>query len=109
MAEMVFNQQRRGVGPETTIIIEPLQADNIAFSDLAIVTSWQYPFRLIHSFSIASMFFPTEQVVFISPNYTRSVYTNLDMSLLSQLFIGSSNSPLSSAGYNLIGMFTYNF
>ncbi|EIM73696.1 hypothetical protein A3SI_17394 [Nitritalea halalkaliphila LW7] len=109
IAEVVVNQQRKGLDTETILIIEPQQADNIAFSDVAIVTSWQYPFRLIHSFSLASMYFPTEKVVFISPTYSRSLHTNIDMRVLSQLFIGSSGSPLASAGYNLIGMLTYTF
>ncbi|MCH8546972.1 MAG: hypothetical protein LAT54_09590, partial [Cryomorphaceae bacterium] len=85
------------------------RADNVTFSEWAVVSTLQYPYKLLHSFSLAAMYFPVEQVLFLSPNYTRSLHRNLDLSLLSQLFIGPSDAPLASAGYNLIAMIQWNF
>lgn len=109
IGEVVYNQQRAGVGPDALVLIDPLRADNVTFSEWAVVSTVQYQYKLLHSFSLAAMYFPIEDVFFLSPNYTRSLHRDLDLSLLSQLFIGPSDAPLASAGYNLIVMIQWNF
>lgn len=109
IGEVVYNQQRTGVAPQGMVLIEPQRADNVTFSEWAVVGTLQYPYKLLHSFSLAAMYFPVEEVVFLSPNYTRSLHRDLDLSILSQLFLGLADSPLSSAGYNLIAMVKWSF
>ncbi len=109
VGEVVYNQQRLGLDFQNMVFIEPQRADNVTFSEWAVVSTLQYPYELIHTFSLATMYFPVESVLFLSPNYTRSLHNDLDLSVLSQLFIGPSDAPLASAGYNLIMMLKWSF
>jgi hypothetical protein len=109
VSEVVFNQQQGGLPPRNLVLIEPLRADNITFSDIAVFSNLTFPVDLVISVGLAGFYFPNEETVFISPNYTRSLHKNLDLTLLSQLFLGADNSPLTGAGYNLIAMVKWSF
>lgn len=108
-AEFIYNQQRREIQQGNFVLLEPLRADNITFSDLAAFTQLQYSFKVIHTFGLGGFYFPNEQAFFAAPNYSLSVGQNLDLTLMSQLFITSSNSVFSGTPYNLITMLKWSF
>ncbi|MCC5918627.1 MAG: hypothetical protein JJU02_14995 [Cryomorphaceae bacterium] len=107
--ELVYNQARHGQLQQQTVLFEPMRADNVAFSEWAVISSFTYSHKMVHSFSLSGMYFPTEQWFFVSPNYTRSLHANLDLTLLSQIFVGGSELEMSVSGYNLIAMIKWNF
>lgn len=79
-------------------INQPLQADNIFLSEYAVTTSLMYPFSPIFSGSMALMYLPDAEAVFLSPSVNWSVITNLDLQFVAQVFRGSNNSIFNMAG-----------
>jgi len=65
---------------------EPLRADNIFLSKYAITGSAMYPISPILSASLAGSYMPDIKAFYLSPNFTYSAATNLDVSLLTQYF-----------------------
>ncbi len=77
---------------------QPLTPDNIMFSEYAITTSLQHPFTPIFSGTMAVMALPDQDSFFISPQASWSLITNLDLDILSQIFVGGDESLFQEAG-----------
>lgn len=86
-----------------------LSADNPSFSRYQLMTQVSYPFSPIWNGSFALIWYPDEEAFFISPSVTLSLHQNIDLSLLSQFFIGSSDSIFGSAGSVMMASLKWNF
>jgi len=88
---------------------KPLSADNILFSTYALTASAAYPFSPVLNGSLAIMLLPDINSFFISPTLSYSLLTNLDVSLISQIYgnTGKSNNPGSAVV--LIGSLQWSF
>ncbi|MFN3530141.1 MAG: hypothetical protein ACK417_09515 [Bacteroidia bacterium] len=106
--EVVYNQQR-GAGMAPILLIRPLRADNLSFSDWSVLSTLQYPIGMRHSLSLAGFYYPTESTLFISPNYSYSVAQNLDLTVLSQLFIAPASSLFANAGSTVALLLKWSF
>lgn len=101
MVEYLYNQKRAGVETDLIFFTQPLTADNLSFTDHAIFANYNYPVSPLLSLGLAGFYFPSEGGVFLSPNMNYSLRQNLDLLIISQLFMGRENSLLSQAGYLL--------
>lgn len=106
--ELVYNQQR-GAGQAPLLLIQPLRADNLSFSDWSILSTVSYPMGMRHQLSLAGFYYPTESAVFFSPNYSYSVGQNVDLTLLSQIFIASESSLFANAGTTFAALLKWSF
>jgi hypothetical protein len=109
ISEVVWNQQRAAINQQPLLLIQPLRADNLTFSDWAIFSNASYPINLRNSAGLAAFYFPTENMAFISPSYTRSMHSRFDLTLLSQIFFADAQSLFGQAGYVLAIMGKYMF
>jgi len=91
------------------LLSEPLSADNPSFSRFQFTASGTYPFSPVWNGSLAAIWYPDEQAVFLSPSVTHSLTQNIDLNLLSQLFIGSDDSVFANAGSVVAGSLKWNF
>lgn len=106
--ELVYNQQR-GAGQAPLLLIQPLRADNLSFSDWSVLSTLSYPIGMRHQLSFAGFYYPSESAVFFSPNYSYSVAQNLDLTLLSQVFIASKGSLFANAGTTFAALVKWSF
>jgi len=86
-----------------------LSADNPSFSRYQLMSQASYPFSPIWNGSFAVIWYPDEEAVFLSPSVTYSLHQNIDLNLLSQLFVGSSDSIFGSAGSVMMASLKWNF
>lgn len=103
MGEVLYNQKRKTAEPDPLFIIEPLSADNISFSEWSVFAQTGYAVSPVLNVSLANIYYPVERVVFLAPTLMYSAGENFDVAVLSQIFMGSSRSVLSEAGY-LLGL-----
>lgn len=75
-----------------------LSADNPSFSRYQFMAQVSYPFSPIWNGSFAAIWYPDEEALFMSPTLSYSIHQNVDINLLTQIFIGSSDSAFGSAG-----------
>ncbi|MEX0894312.1 MAG: hypothetical protein WDZ36_01025, partial [Balneolaceae bacterium] len=73
------------------------------------VANGSYPFSPILNGSLAMIYYPDETAVFISPSVTWSVLQDLDLNVLTQLFIGSEESVFQNAGNVAAASLKWNF
>ena len=97
--------------PELVLMItEPLQADNIMFSEYAATISLSHPFSPIFQGGISVMALPDIEAFFVSPSVGYSVITNLDIEILAQIFSGGKESIFYEyAGSAWIASLKYSF
>ncbi|MFO7846071.1 MAG: hypothetical protein R6V27_05855 [Balneolaceae bacterium] len=107
IVEGLYNS--RGGQNRFSVIGQQLSADNPSFSRFQFTTSATYPISPILSGSITGVIYPDEQSVFLSPQFSWSVAENMDFTVLSQFFYGSSSSAFSDAGIVLAGSLKWNF
>lgn len=88
---------------------EPLTADNPSFSRFQFTGTGNYPFSPVWNGSLALIWYPDEEAVFISPSVTYSVAQNLDLNVLTQFFAGSDDSVFSNAGNVVAASLKWNF
>ncbi len=105
--EGLFNKD--GGQDEFLLLGDPLSADNPSFSRFQLTGSVDYPISPVWSGSFATIWYPDEQAVFISPSVTHSLTQNTDLILLTQLFIGSDESVFGNAGNVVAGSLKWNF
>lgn len=86
-----------------------LSADNPSFSRYQLMAQVSYPFSPIWNGSFAAIWYPDEEALFISPTFSYSVFQNVDINLLTQIFIGSSDSLFGSAGSVAMASVKWNF
>lgn len=107
--EYLYNQPRSGVGQEILVLTQPLQADNLSFSDHSVFFQAQYPISPILNAGAATIYYPSEKAVFLSPSITGNIVKNLDLLLIGQFFTGSSSSIFSQAGSLIAASLKWNF
>lgn len=86
-----------------------LSADNPSFSRYQMMAQANYPFSPIWSGSFAMIWYPDEEALFLSPVITYSVHQNIDVNLLTQMFLGSGDSVFGSAGSVAMASVKWNF
>ena len=108
--EVLYNGGYQRNPDAVMMITEPLQADNIMFSEYAATISISHPFTPIFNGGISVMALPDIEAFFISPNVSYSVITNLDIEILAQIFSGGKNSIFHEyAGSAWIASLKYSF
>jgi hypothetical protein len=109
-AEFLYNGgYRRVPGEGVFLITQPLQPDNIMFSEYSATLSAQHPFSNIFSGNLALMALPDIEAAFIMPGLNYSIITNLDLEFVSQIFIGGKNSVFEEAGSMWFAGLKYSF
>ncbi|TVQ06603.1 MAG: hypothetical protein EA361_19470 [Bacteroidetes bacterium] len=97
-------------GQELLLLLnQPLRPDNIMISEYAVTLSLQHPFSPVFSGSLALMSLPDQEAFFISPSATWSVITNLDLQMVSQVFLGGKDPILKQAGSAWYISLTYSY
>ncbi|MEX0779984.1 MAG: DUF1302 family protein [Balneolales bacterium] len=105
--EALYNQ--KGGQDEFVLIGERLSADNPSFSKYQLSSQISYPVSPILNASVATIIYPDEEAVFISPSFTYSVLQDLDLNFLVQVFSGAGDSSFSNAGNVVVGSLRWSF
>lgn len=107
IVEGLYNKEG---GRESFLLLgEPITADNPSFSRYQFTAQGSYPFTPVWNGSLALVFYPDEEAVYISPSVSYSVAQNVDFNLITQIFVGSSDSALSNAGNVVAASLKWNF
>lgn len=96
IVEGLYNQA--GGREDFLLFGSSLSADNPSFSRYQLMTQVSYPFSPIWNGSFATIWYPDEEALFMSPTLGYSIHQNVDINLLTQIFIGSNDSIFGSAG-----------
>jgi hypothetical protein len=91
------------------LITEPLRPDNIMFSEYALTVSADRPFTPILRGGFAIMGLPDIDAVFIMPNISYSIMTDLDLEIVAQIFTGGKGTIFEAAGSAWYASFQYSF
>lgn len=83
--------------------------DNPGFSRWQYSMQGNYPLSPILSGSLALLVYPDQEALFISPSAVWSVQQNLDLTILMQIFTGSSDSPFGRSGSVAAASLIWNF
>jgi len=73
-----------------------LSAKNLSFTDLSIMMQGSYPVTPLFNVSLAVMYFPKLDGIFIGPSLSYSLTENIDFSLIAQSFSGQFTSGLTN-------------
>lgn len=107
IVEGLYNKEG---GRESFLLLgEPITADNPSFSRFQFTAQGSYPFTPVWNGSIALVYYPDEEAVYISPSVSYSVAQNVDFNLITQIFAGSSDSAFSNAGNVVAATLKWNF
>lgn len=98
MVELLYNGGYHRRKTENLILIQPLQPDNIMFSEYAATVSLTHPFSPILSGGLSVMGLPDARAIFVSPSITWNVLTDLDFGFLAQVFTAEEASAFAEAG-----------
>jgi hypothetical protein len=109
LIEFLYNGGYQPLDASALLLNQPLRADNIMFSEYAITFSLQHPFSPVFSGSMAIMSLPDQESFFLSPSFTWSVITNLDLRMVSQIFLGGADTIFSQAGSAWYASLKYSF
>ncbi len=107
VVEGLYNKD--GGRDQFLLLGEPLSADNPSFSRFQFTGSGNYPFSPVWNGSLAAIWYPDEQAVFISPSISQSLAQYIVFILLTQIFIGSDDSVFANAGSVIAGSVKWNF
>lgn len=107
IVEGLYNQA--GGREDFLLFGSSLSADNPSFSRYQLMTQASYPFLPIWNGSFAAIWYPDEEALFISPTLSYSIHQNVDINLLTQIFIGSNDSVFGSAGNVAMTSIKWNF
>lgn len=88
---------------------EILSSDNPTFSRYQFTAQASYPFSPIVNGSLATIWYPDEHSLFISPSLTWSILQDLDLNLIAQLFRGEENSVFAGAGHVMAASLRWSF
>lgn len=107
IVEGLYNKEG---GRESFLLLgEPITADNPSFSRFQFTAQGSYPFTPVWNGSLALVYYPDEEAVYISPSVSYSVAQNVDFNLITQIFAGSSDSAFSNAGNVVAATLKWNF
>lgn len=105
--EALYNKD--GGADRFVLLGDPLSADNPSFSRFQFTGTANYPFSPVWNGSLAAIWYPDEEALFISPTVSWSVGQNTDLNLFAQLFIGGESSAFSNAGSIAAASLKWNF
>ena len=107
VTEVLYNAD--GGREDFQLMAEELTPDNPSFSKYQITSQVTYPIHPLVDGSLAVIYYPDEEAVFVSPSVSWSVITDLDFRILGQFFTGSDDSAFANAGNLITAQLTYNF
>ncbi len=107
VTELLYNKE--GGMEEFQLMTFELAPDNPSLSRYQFTAQGTYPIHPLVDGSLATIIYPDEEAVFVSPSVTWSVITDLDFTVLAQFFAGSDDSVLSNAGNVITATLKYNF
>jgi len=107
VTEALYNKE--GGMDEFSLLAEPLTPDNPSFSRFQFTAHGSYPIHPLLDGTLAAIWYPDEQAVYLSPSATLSVMTDLDLQVLAQVFVGSDDSAFANAGNVVMASLRYNF
>jgi len=105
--EGVYN--RAGGQLDLFLHADAFSADNPSLSRFQWTGQASYPFSPILNGSVATIWYPDEQALFLSPSITWSMHQDIDLNLITQIFTGSGDSPLANAGQTIATSLKWNF
>lgn len=88
---------------------QTMSPDNIMFSEYAVTASIQHPFSPVFNAGLALMTLPDQEAFFVSPQASWSLFTNLDLEIISQIFTGGKDSVFREAGSAWFMSLKYSF
>ncbi len=111
VVEFLYNGGYQRDPEQVFLITEPLQPDNIMFSEYAVTLSADHMFSPILNGGMAIMAMPDIEALFVSPNINYSIITDLDLEILAQIFIGGEKGTVlhEYAGSSWIASLKYSF
>ena len=87
--EALYNQNRSsGVNNFVDFYNKSLSAKNLSFTKVTFMLQGSYPITPLFNVSLAGMYFPKLNGIFLGPSFTWSLTNNLDFSLIVQSFAG---------------------
>jgi len=87
--EVLYNQNRSsGVTNFVDFYNKSLSAKNLSFTKVTFMLQGSYPITPLFNASLAGMYFPKLNGIFLGPSFTYSLTNNLDFSLIVQSFAG---------------------
>ncbi|MGC1390735.1 MAG: hypothetical protein WA816_06835 [Bacteroidales bacterium] len=87
--EVLYNQNRSsGVTNFVDFYNESLSAKNLSFTKVTFMLQGSYPITPLLNVSLAGMYFPKLNGLFLGPSFTYSLTNNIDFSIISQSFAG---------------------
>jgi hypothetical protein len=107
--EYLYNDQRAGVPTDLQFFTQPLRADNLSFTDHQVFGNVTHPLSPVSTVGLATIVYPSERGFFLSPNWQYSMRQDLDLLLISQLFVGDRDGLLGQAGYLVAGALKWSF
>ena len=107
--EYLYNDQRAGVPTDLQFFTQPLRADNLSFTDHQVFGNVTHPLSPVSTVGLATIVYPSERDFFLSPNWQYSMRQDLDLLLISQLFVGDRDGLLGQAGYLVAGALKWSF
>lgn len=107
IGEVLYNQA--GGQSDFSLFNATLSVDNPSFSKFQFTTQVTYTVNPLLQVSMAGIYYPDEEAIFVSPSFTYSLAQNFDFQMLAQIFSGSSNSAFSSAGNTFAASIKWNF
>lgn len=107
VGELLYNH--RGGRDAFELMAGQLTPHNPSFSRYQATVQASYPFTPLLDGSLAGIYYPDEQAVFLSPSVTWSVIEDMDLQLLGQVFAGGTGSVFATAGNLVTGSLKYHF
>lgn len=107
VTEALYNKD--GGRDEFQIFAEDLSPDNPSFSTWQFSTQGTYPIHPLVDGTLALIYYPDEDAVFIAPSMQWSVITDLDFLINAQFFLSGSNSAFNYAGNLVAASLRYSF
>ncbi len=107
VAELLYNAE--GGRDQFQLMAEELTPDNPSFSRYQATSQLSYPIHPLVDGTLAAIYYPDEEAVFVSPSLRWSVITDLDFQILGQFFAGSDDSAFANAGNLITGQLKYSF
>ena len=87
--EMLYNQNRSsGISNFVDFYNMSLSAKNLSFTKVTLMLQGSYPITPLFNVSLAGMYFPKLNGIFLGPSFTWSLTKNIDFSLITQSFAG---------------------
>jgi hypothetical protein len=87
--EVLYNQNRSfGISNFADFYNESLTAKNLSFTKITFMLQGSYPITPLFNVSLAGIYFPKLNGIFLSPSITYSLTNNIDFSLIIQSFAG---------------------